>query len=692
MARVYLSCGCGHTFFVSSTQVEERKPIECPACAEPVKAPAQASAGAPGAPAKAPAPPRVPVRSPKGPGRKLLLPVIAGGSAFLLLLLVGGYFAFRTPAVDPEVEAQRALAARKKAFEAISRGASPEAPPVPPAAAAPDRAPAAVRSSAPQAPSGGAPLGSPSAAPKPPAFVMPKVQGAAAPGQPLAPELLARLSREVLTLHPFYLALVLEPAEKARVEAAVSTGRGSLEDAEFFQTLLASDRWKAVRSEVAQIAQSAAVLERDSLQILPVDRITLLEGARPMDCRILEETPEAVKISRAYAAGVGGQMVFPRERIRTIEKGKGIGAEFSGRWEASKSGSVADLVALLGWCKEHTMPGQAKLVAFTILRTDPSNPQARQDAGLPPDPVKNADELARGGVIMYQGKAWNAKELKDKFQKDGYSLINGQWFGKKDKMISIPGLFRYEHQAEKTIVIGGAAQVCQDVDIVYKSVTESGAALASDVPDVRPLRRFYAPPMGGRPTQTLPPGAVIPSHSSDLDLRIDPEEGVPPAGTVMRADVTLNVPVGAPILEASVLTTADVKAGGSIVVSLIAQTPEGVRRTRLYACESKENTSHPIPAELIRGQSEVNLVIEIEETAAYSLKIDRHRVKSAAYKGKFLVSPAVDIIHYRQVPEWKAVLFPSNANTIEVFRLRVSIADPAPEVDKIFAANPEVLR
>jgi hypothetical protein len=52
----------------------------------------------------------------------------------------------------------------------------------------------------------------------------------------------------------------------------------------------------------------------------------------------------------------------------------------------------------------------------------------------------------------------------------------------------------------------------------------------------------------------------------------------------------------------------------------------------------------------------------------------------------------VDIIHYRLIPEYKAVLFPSNSNTIEVFRLRAVVAEPAPQLTKLFSANPELLR
>ena len=56
------------------------------------------------------------------------------------------------------------------------------------------------------------------------------------------------------------------------------------------------------------------------------------------------------------------------------------------------------------------------------------------------------------------------------------------------------------------------------------------------------------------------------------------------------------------------------------------------------------------------------------------------------------MSPAVDIIHYKQIPDFRAVLFPSTSNTIEVFRMKLAVADPSPVLDKLFANCPEVLK
>src|SRR5581483_2781947 len=344
------------------------------------------------------------------------------------------------------------------------------------------------------------------------------------------------------------------------------------------------------------------------------DRVTMPDG-RVLNCRILEESPDVVKVSRMLSGGVAGQLPLRRENITRLEKGKGVGTEFAARWEAAQKGTLAGLVELLVWSKENGLPGQAKLVALTIVKADPSNTQARADAGLPPDPVKIAEEAARGGVIAYQGRNWTVKELKEKFLKDGYSLIDGQWYSRKEKTISVPGLFRYERQNDKPAIFGGSAQTCHDIETTYKPVLD-GSSSYVETPEVKYLKRFLAPPMTVQLTSRPPPSSVvIPPSNFELDVRVSVDEGIPAAGVPMKAEVTINVPLGEPLLEASVITTAEVKAGGSITVYHVVGSGDNERRTKLYLCDPKEGQSHAIPPELLRGLQEVNLVAVIEEPA-----------------------------------------------------------------------------
>jgi len=160
----------------------------------------------------------------------------------------------------------------------------------------------------------------------------------------------------------------------------------------------------------------------------------------------------------------------------------------------------------------------------------------------------------------------------------------------------------------------------------------------------------------------------------------------------MKGEVTINVPVGETLIDASVMTTAEVKAGGSITIYHYSGSGDTEKRTKLYTCDARESGSHAIPTELIRGQTEINLVAVIEMPAAYITKVEKRHARLGVYQGKRCIVPAVDVVHHRMIPDYKAVLFPSNQNTIEVFRLSARVAEPAPHLTKLFAQNMDLLK
>jgi len=697
MARVDLQCACGHRFFVGEQQLSPERTALCPACDAILEAPAAGKAGtakaAPKGPPKASPPTEIGDAPEPPPASKTKLYLLIGGSvAAVLVIGVILMVVFSGPKVDYEKEAAKAVEARKKAFEEITATPSrPSSPSMPAAPAVVPKAPPPESKPAPLIPvkaqADNPRKTTPAVLPSAPPTVLPGPSGKGAMNH----DALVRVRTDVLTLHPFYMSLVVTPAEKVRLDAIVSTGQGAPEDADFIQSVLTGSKLKAARDEIALISQTLPTVDREAQEGLPTDKITMTDG-RVLNCRILDEGADIVKVSRTMSGGVGGQLPLRRENITRVEKGKGIGSEFNARWESAQKGTMAGLVELLGWCKENSLTGQAKLIAFTIVKSDPSNTQARNEAGLPADPVKNAEEVARGGIIVYQGRNWPARELKEKLLKDGSTLIDGQWFTRKEKMIAVPGLFRYERQQDKPVIFGGNGLLCHDVDITYKVVQDAATNSFLETPEIKYLRRFYAPQMQVSLTSRIPPGIVQPVSTYELDVRLNIDEGTPAAGVPMKGEVTIFVPVGEPILEASVITTAEVKAGASITVYHVTGTGETEKRTKLYMCDPRESQSHSIPAELIRGQTDINLVAVIEEPASYLQKVDRRHARAAVMKGKQQVAPAVDVIHYRQIPEYKAVLFPSNSNTMEVFRLRAVVAEPAPQLTKLFSANPELLR
>lgn len=689
MARVDLQCGCGHQFFVSDAQLTPQRTAACPACDAAVRAPGARKAGAP---RPAPTPPPAESASlgpePAEGSRKKLYLLVGASAAGLLVVGIVLAVVLSRPSVDYEKEAEKAVLARRKAFEEInSKPAGPASPSAAKPAVPEKPAPLApVRPMVPESRLRPAPAG-----PSPVAPAAPLDAGAARPGVALSRDALLRIRTEVLTLHPFYQSLVLSPGDKTHLEGIVATGQGFPGDPDFLQGLLNGTALKAVRDEIALVSQSIPTLDREAQEGLPTDRVTLADG-RVLNCRILDESPDLVKVSRTLSGGVGGQLPLRRENITRIEKGKGVGAEFPARWETAQKGTMAGLVELLVWCKDNALTGQAKLVAYTIVKSDPSNTQARAEAGLPADPVKNSEDVARGGVIVYQGRNWPVRELKEKFLKDGYALLDGQWYSRKEKMISVPGLFRYERQTEKSVVFGGTATICHDTDVTYRTVGDPNSNAFTETADITYLKRFYAPPMTVSLTSRVPPGLVVPPSNSQLDVRLNVDEGVPAAGVPMKGEVTMSISLGEPILEASVITTAEVKAGGSILIYHCTGSGDNEKRTKLYACDAREAQSHVIPPELIRGLKDIALVAVIEEPAAYIQKTERRHARQAIMKGKYQQAPAVDVVHYRQIPDYKAILFPSTANTIEVFRLKAILAEPAPQLTKLFSANPDVLK
>jgi hypothetical protein len=194
-------------------------------------------------------------------------------------------------------------------------------------------------------------------------------------------------------------------------------------------------------------------------------------------------------------------------------------------------------------------------------------------------------------------------------------------------------------------------------------------------------------------TPNPPPGVTPPVTTYELDIRTEYDKGTPAPGALMKGEVPLFVTIGEPIFEASVMTTAEVKTGGSIVVYLVTKGTEGEKRTKLYTCDPKESQSHALPPDLIRGATELNLVAVIEGTAGYTQKIERRHVHDAFREGKRVTLPALDVVHARMIPDYKAVLFPSTPSSgSDVFRLKATTGEPAASLNKLFEGNPDALK
>jgi hypothetical protein len=117
------------------------------------------------------------------------------------------------------------------------------------------------------------------------------------------------------------------------------------------------------------------------------------------------------------------------------------------------------------------------------------------------------------------------------------------------------------------------------------------------------------------------------------------------------------------------------------------------KRTKFYVCDPKERQSHVIPAALIWGATEISLVAAMEGIAWFAQKVERRHARNAIRQGKSILSPELDVIHYRLVPDYKPLLFPSQATgSADVFRLKVAVGEPPGRSTSFFAATPDALK
>jgi hypothetical protein len=253
----------------------------------------------------------------------------------------------------------------------------------------------------------------------------------------------------------------------------------------------------------------------------------------------------------------------------------------------------------------------------------------------------------------------------------------------------VPGLYRYERQEKHPVLFTSTTAPFVTEEEVSYQANPTGPDTFEFTPRVKALRKFYSPLLtvspaaraGGRGVKSVPDTpTMVYQHTEDV--------GNPPNGSAIEGEVAISVPVGEPILEASVMTRAIVKGGGSIVVSLDGGQGQ---RTRLYTCSSSEEGMHRLP-DSIRGSTQIELVVSLKGTARYSTKTERRTLRKATEAGRNLVQRGLEEIHYRLIPEYTVMLFPSNENTQEVFRLKAVVAESAPLLDKVFETCPEILK
>lgn len=647
MPQLRVSCPCGHSFVATEGAVA-RGMVACPACK------ARIALSEPSDPAK------VKIAIALGAVALLIVGVI------LILFLRGGS---PTPAET----------------------AAPKAPKVKPVVAAPVHADPAK----PVAP---APLVGSSVS-RPAVQEAPKPVTPPTPKEVLFPQdLLQKLRLEVVALHKFYLAACLPSEDIAKLQKLVNAGRGNEEDLEFLKNSLEEPGIARAAAEIAQIGEEFVRLNADAMGGLPLDKLELTDG-RVLEVRIVETKEDSIRFERKVGIVVG-IMAMKRDQIKEVHKGKGSGSEFKVKWDALQKSPKADAgLVLMGWCKERAFAAQTKLAALLILKLDPGIASARVEAGLPAqfgeapvaaerprtqdapaNPGATADPGGpEGPAITYQGKTWTAKQLKEKLFRDNYVIFDGEWYAPKEKLLSIPGLYRYDRDDKKTIMISGAtAPVNHDLETTWKTILSPGSGMTNEQKETRQLRRFYAPTLT---VETLESPNRISYDGNRKILRTLVDKPSPKEGTTLTGEMTVTVPVGARIIEAFVKTVVEVKAGGQVVVFLM----KGGERVKLYQAAAKEDDSRKIPVDLVRGVTDLEFVIAVSMQANYLSKTERRKPQGLKLgsNGQVL-QKEIEIIHERLIPDYAAVIFPSNSNTIEVFRVRAIVAEKAEGLVKLF--------
>ena len=103
------------------------------------------------------------------------------------------------------------------------------------------------------------------------------------------------------------------------------------------------------------------------------------------------------------------------------------------------------------------------------------------------------------------------------------------------------------------------------------------------------------------------------------------------------------------------------------------------RKVKAYDCASKEDRPRKLP-DLVAGKTQIDLMVEFEFKAADRPRTERRKIRDPIRRPGMATLAGIEVIHARLIPDYGAVLFPSGPDTVEVFRLRAGIAQPAPDL------------
>jgi hypothetical protein len=245
----------------------------------------------------------------------------------------------------------------------------------------------------------------------------------AAPGYVrISNEFALEIQKQVLALPPEQLT----EFDRKQIEGIL--GRGEATDEEYAMLVrklsgAAADAGKTPGSSETferQIARLQALLPK-----APVPEAILLKDGRRFTGKLLAETPEAVSVRT-----VVGDITVAKDDVQAIVTANDLRAEFLSKFSAGEKYADA-LPPLLVWTRENDMPVHRELVAYTILRRNPSEPFARGAAGyVQMDGAWTLKTSIAAGAPIPERKATTREEIRRELESMGFVLRGTRWFSK----------------------------------------------------------------------------------------------------------------------------------------------------------------------------------------------------------------------------------------------------------------------
>jgi hypothetical protein len=491
-------------------------------------------------------------------------------------------------------------------------------------------------------------------------------------GDAIPMEIIVRVKARVFTLPPYYLDRVMTPADRVRASTLVEAGgKGTSTDAAWLHELSNAPLVDAAHAEVKLIANALPELEQNAFTDLPPDKLFLNDG-RTIECQIMEDTATEVRIERRIAGGTS-KMTFPRDQVREVGKGKGIRGEAEQRLQKARAGGSMEMSSFAAWCKEQNLGGLKALACHLVLKADPGNAFARSELALPEfgAAAKTTDPVAEGPMVTWNEKQWPARQLKERLIKDGYVVINGLWHARKDKILSIPGLPKYERQEKRQLEFSG--ELASNYTISYKPKYEPTSKSWSEEEVRTSTLRFVAPLMQVNTSESTKVGV-------EKDLITKKDEGVPKDGKAMTSEVMIPIHSDLPIIEAKIRAVIEVDNG-----QVICTVTTAAGRQEVFRAASKEDRTHKLP-DSVRGATDITIALSVTTVADYETKTDRRKIAPLKKDGGRVIQKEVEVMHERMIPRYGVRIFPSTSNTMEVFRATLVVGEPSIGLNKAFEA------